>query len=242
MIHYLRLQRISPAELNDRLDHDLKIAIIDLLDFEDGEINVGIPGALRIDPARLRLCLRLVAPSDLEIILYSSSVHEITSARAALALRKEGIPKVWILEGGLKTWIRWVPRRTESHRPSRPGGRTWHSGYRVEGLLVRGVKASRFPSAQITGWIIVYLWIGGQTLTLQYPDDRCLNGLRVDCLTVGYCTEAGDRLAPDRFCFALQGVCREKQRDEEIPGRKLHSFVLGHARWMAMRVAEEAAA
>jgi 3-mercaptopyruvate sulfurtransferase SseA len=32
-------------------------------------------------------------------------VEEITSARVALALRRKGILKVWILEGGLKAWI-----------------------------------------------------------------------------------------------------------------------------------------
>jgi membrane protein DedA with SNARE-associated domain/rhodanese-related sulfurtransferase len=102
MIHYLRLRRISPTELSARLESDPKIAIIDLLNFEDGDINGGIPGAIRIDPARLRRLSRLIMPDDLEIILYCSSVREITSARVALALRKKGIPKVWILEGGLK--------------------------------------------------------------------------------------------------------------------------------------------
>jgi membrane protein DedA with SNARE-associated domain/rhodanese-related sulfurtransferase len=106
MIHYLHLRRISPAELNARLDRYLKIAIIDLLNFEDGDTNVGISGAIRINPARLRRRSRLVMPNDLEIILYCSSVREITSARVALALRKKGIPKVWILEGGLKRWIK----------------------------------------------------------------------------------------------------------------------------------------
>jgi len=106
MIRYLHLRRVSPEELNAKLDHAPKIAIIDLLNFEDGEINEGISGALRIDPARLRHLSRLVMPEDLEIILYCSSAREITSARVALALRKKGIPKVGILEGGLKRWIK----------------------------------------------------------------------------------------------------------------------------------------
>jgi membrane protein DedA with SNARE-associated domain/rhodanese-related sulfurtransferase len=106
MIHDLRLRRISPTELNAMLERDPKIAVIDLLNFEDGEINGGIPGAIRIDPALLRRRSRLVMPNDLKIILYCSSMREITSARVALALRKKGIPKVWILEGGLKSWIK----------------------------------------------------------------------------------------------------------------------------------------
>ena len=106
MIHYLHLRRISPADLNARLNRDSQIVIIDLLGFEADDINVGIPGAIRIDPARLRRRSRVIMPNNLKIILYCSSVREITSARVALALRKKGIPEVWILEGGLKRWIK----------------------------------------------------------------------------------------------------------------------------------------
>jgi rhodanese-related sulfurtransferase len=83
-----------------------KIVIIDLLNFEDGVTSVGIPGAIRIDPIRLRGRSRLVIPRELELILSCSSVGEIRRARVALALRRKAIPKVWILEGGLKAWIK----------------------------------------------------------------------------------------------------------------------------------------
>jgi membrane protein DedA with SNARE-associated domain/rhodanese-related sulfurtransferase len=106
MIHALHLRRISPSELYARLESDAKIAIIDLLGFEDEESNPSLPGAIRLDPASLRRRMRLVLPAEMEIILYCSSVREITSARVALALRKKGIPRVWILEGGLKSWIK----------------------------------------------------------------------------------------------------------------------------------------
>jgi len=105
MIHYLHLRRMSPSELNAKRESE-KIAIIDLLNFEDGATSVGIPGAIRIDPIRLRSRSKVVIPRELEIILYCSSVREITSARVALALRRKGIPKVWILKGGLKAWIK----------------------------------------------------------------------------------------------------------------------------------------
>jgi membrane protein DedA with SNARE-associated domain/rhodanese-related sulfurtransferase len=106
MIHYLHLRRISPADLSARLDRDHQIAIIDLLRFEEGDTNTGIPGAIRIDPTSLRRSSRVIIPNDLNIVLYCSSVREITSARVALALRRKGISKVWILEGGLKRWIK----------------------------------------------------------------------------------------------------------------------------------------
>jgi membrane protein DedA with SNARE-associated domain/rhodanese-related sulfurtransferase len=106
MIRYLHLRRISPEDLNEKLHGDSKIAMIDLLNFEDGELNEGISGAIRIDPARLRHLSRVAMPDDSDIILYCSSAREITSARVALALRKKGIQNVWILEGGLNRWIK----------------------------------------------------------------------------------------------------------------------------------------
>ena len=106
MIHYLRLRRMSPSTLNAKLATEEKIAIIDLLNFEDGVTTTGIPGAIRIDPKRLRGRSKVIMPRELEIILYCSSVREITSARVALALRRKGISNVWILEGGLEGWIK----------------------------------------------------------------------------------------------------------------------------------------
>jgi len=47
---------------------------------------------------------RISIPDDVEIILYSSSGGDIVSARAAMALRRIGVEKVWVLEGGLKAW------------------------------------------------------------------------------------------------------------------------------------------
>jgi rhodanese-related sulfurtransferase len=81
------------------------IAIIDLLDFEEGHGDrAGIPGAVRMDPARLRSRLRVVVPENLGLVLYCSSSGELTSARVAVALRKKGISNVWVLEGGLTAW------------------------------------------------------------------------------------------------------------------------------------------
>jgi len=106
MIHYLRLRRLSPTALNARLESEDKIAIIDLFNFEDGDTSVGIPNAIRIDPIRLRNRSTVIVPEDLEIILCCLSEQEIMSARVALAFRRKGIPRVWILDGGLKAWIK----------------------------------------------------------------------------------------------------------------------------------------
>ena len=107
MVHRLRLRRISPPMLDRKLKSDRKVAMLDLLDFEeetDGESPEAIPGALRVDPARLRGSPHITVPDDVEIILYSSSGGDTLSARVAVALKRIGVDKVWVLEGGLKAW------------------------------------------------------------------------------------------------------------------------------------------
>ena len=81
--------------------------MLDLLNFEaetDTESLEAIPGAFRVDPSRLQKSPHITVRDDVEIILYSSSGHDTVSARAAVALKRVGIDKVWVLEGGLKAW------------------------------------------------------------------------------------------------------------------------------------------
>jgi membrane protein DedA with SNARE-associated domain/rhodanese-related sulfurtransferase len=105
MLRHLRLRRITPLLLNEKITAGELIAVIDLLDFEDGHGDrAGIPGAVRMDPARLRGRLRVVVPENLGLVLYCSSSGELTSARVAVALEKKGISNVWVLEGGLMAW------------------------------------------------------------------------------------------------------------------------------------------
>ncbi len=106
MIRHLRLRRISPAMLSLKLKENPKVVVFDLLDFEarDGAI-AGIPGAMRVDPGRMRAAQRLKIPDGVEIVLYCSSKNEFASARVAEALEKRGFTEVWVLEGGLEGWI-----------------------------------------------------------------------------------------------------------------------------------------
>jgi len=106
-IRRLQLHRISPPMLARKLKSNSKAAVLDLLTFEeetDGKTVEAIPGAFCIDPSRLRKSPRISVPDDVEVILYSSSGSDAVSARAALALRRIGVDKVWVLEGGLKAW------------------------------------------------------------------------------------------------------------------------------------------
>jgi membrane protein DedA with SNARE-associated domain/rhodanese-related sulfurtransferase len=107
MIRQLRLRRISPPMLARKLKSKSKVAVLDLLNFEEeteGESLEVIPGAFWVDPSRLRKSPQITVPDDVEIILYCSSRRDIVSARVAVALKRIGIDKVWVLEGGLKAW------------------------------------------------------------------------------------------------------------------------------------------
>lgn len=107
MIRHLRLRRISPPMLARKLKSKRKVAVLDLLNFEeetDSESVKAIPGAFSVNPSVLRKSPRIAVPDDVELILYCSSGGDMVSARVAVALKRIGIDKVWVLEGGLKAW------------------------------------------------------------------------------------------------------------------------------------------
>jgi membrane protein DedA with SNARE-associated domain/rhodanese-related sulfurtransferase len=107
MIRRLDVRRVSPAMLQRKLRSGSKVAVLDLLDFEDEtgmESPQAIPGAFRIDPSRLRSSPQIFVPDDVEIVLYCSSQSGIVSAQAALELKRIGVENVWVLEGGLHGW------------------------------------------------------------------------------------------------------------------------------------------
>jgi rhodanese-related sulfurtransferase len=84
-----------------------KVAVLDLLNFEEETDNgrrVAIPGAFRVDPSVLRKSPHIVVPDNIKIVLYCSSGSDAVSARAAMGLKRIGVDKVWVLEGGLKAW------------------------------------------------------------------------------------------------------------------------------------------
>ena len=107
MIRQLRQRRISPQVLERKLQSDTKVAVLDLLTFDE-EADTGnveaIPGAFSVDPTRLQKSPRIAIPDEVEIVLYSSSGSDFVSARAAMALKQIGIDNVRVLEGGLKAW------------------------------------------------------------------------------------------------------------------------------------------
>jgi len=107
MIRHLRVRRITPPMLARKLKSTAKVAVLDLLSFEhdtEGQSVMAIPGAFWVDPARLRKSPQVTVPDDVELILYCSARRDVVSARVAIALKRIGIDRVWVLEGGLNAW------------------------------------------------------------------------------------------------------------------------------------------
>jgi membrane protein DedA with SNARE-associated domain/rhodanese-related sulfurtransferase len=105
MIRQLRPLQITPHELKARLDAGEKIAVVDLLRFEDDpQGSSAIPGAIRADPGKMRYKTRLVVPDNIDLVLYCTSMNNFVSARVAVSMRKKGIERIRVLEGGLTAW------------------------------------------------------------------------------------------------------------------------------------------
>jgi len=105
MIRHLRLRRIGPALLQEKIDKSGRLAIFDLLHYEAHGLEVaGIPGSVRVDPTRFRTSTKVKVPEDVDIVLYCSSRNDFVSARVAETLEKRGVNNVWVLEGGLEAW------------------------------------------------------------------------------------------------------------------------------------------
>ena len=108
-LHEFRMAGITPEELKKKLDEGEPVIIVDLHGRPDGPRgHRGIPGAVCVDPHRLRdhdnLHQETPIPRDREVVVYCTTLHELTSARAALELRRRGFERVRPLAGGLQAW------------------------------------------------------------------------------------------------------------------------------------------
>jgi membrane protein DedA with SNARE-associated domain/rhodanese-related sulfurtransferase len=108
-VREFRMARITPEELKKKLDAGEPVMIVDLHDRQDGPRgHRGIPGAVCIDPHRLgdhdNPQKGSPIPRDREVVLYCTALHELTSARVALELRRRGFERVRPLAGGLQAW------------------------------------------------------------------------------------------------------------------------------------------
>jgi membrane protein DedA with SNARE-associated domain len=90
MLYHLRLRRITPLLLQTRLASGEQVAIVDLLSFEDERwARAGIPGAVRIDPARFQNRSRVVVPENLGIVLVLFFCRGVNQCARGRCLEKE---------------------------------------------------------------------------------------------------------------------------------------------------------
>lgn len=100
----LKIARITPEELKEKMDAGEDVIIVDLrhtLDFEAQPES--IPGALHMDAAELEEAYEAI-PRDREIVLFCACPNEVTAARLALLLRSKGITRIRPLAEGYEGW------------------------------------------------------------------------------------------------------------------------------------------
>jgi membrane protein DedA with SNARE-associated domain/rhodanese-related sulfurtransferase len=100
----LKIARITPEELKEKLDAGEDIIIVDLRHALDFDANPEtIPGALHVDAAELEEAYEVI-PRDREIVLFCACPNEVTAARLALLLRSKGITQIRPLAEGYDGW------------------------------------------------------------------------------------------------------------------------------------------
>jgi membrane protein DedA with SNARE-associated domain/rhodanese-related sulfurtransferase len=103
-LHQLRMARISPEELSQKIESGEDVTILDLrhpLDFLPQPYT--IPGTIRMPMEQLER-RQAEIPRDQEVIVYCTCPNEASSAMTAIKLRRYGITRVRPLEGGFHAW------------------------------------------------------------------------------------------------------------------------------------------
>lgn len=99
-----RMAKISAVELKNLMDDGQQVIIVDVRNPLSRETDPeAIPGAIHllfeeIDHRHDEL------PKNKEIVLYCTCPNDISSARTALKLKRQGVQRVRPLEGGLDAW------------------------------------------------------------------------------------------------------------------------------------------
>jgi membrane protein DedA with SNARE-associated domain/rhodanese-related sulfurtransferase len=104
VLRELRIARISVDELKEMMDKGPQPVIVDLRPLLPAEVErISIPGALRMSVEELERRHHEI-PRDRDVVLFCACPNEITAARMALLLRKNGITRVRPLAGGVEAW------------------------------------------------------------------------------------------------------------------------------------------
>jgi len=100
----LRIARITVDELHQKQEAGENPMILDLRPRIELEQNPSlIRGALHMSMDEVERRQQEI-PRDRDVILYCSCPNEVSSARVALALRRNGISRVRPLLGGIDAW------------------------------------------------------------------------------------------------------------------------------------------
>jgi membrane protein DedA with SNARE-associated domain/rhodanese-related sulfurtransferase len=103
-LNKLKIARITPEELKEKIDAGEDILVVDLRHSLDFDANPEtIPGALHVDAAELEEAYEVI-PRDREIVLFCACPNEVTAARLALLLRSKGITQIRPLSEGYEGW------------------------------------------------------------------------------------------------------------------------------------------
>lgn len=115
----LRMARITVDELKQKLDAGESLTIVDVRHAMDLEANPHlIPGALHMSLEEIDQRHHEI-PRDRDIVLYCACPNEVSSARTALRLKRNGVSRVRPLEGGLDAWrARNFPVEAHSPKPN----------------------------------------------------------------------------------------------------------------------------
>ncbi len=104
LLRELRIARITADELKQLMDDGREVMIVDLRQPLDVQVDpYSIPGALRMAVEELEQRHHEI-PRDRDVILYCACPNEVTAARMALLLKKNGITRVRPLVGGVGAW------------------------------------------------------------------------------------------------------------------------------------------
>jgi len=114
LLDELRMARISVADLRRMLDAGENVAILDMRSAAEFASNAGIEGALHLTIDDVKAG-HYEIPRDREVVVYCSCPNEVTAARVALLLRRNGFTNVRPLLGGIDAW------REEALNPSTKG-------------------------------------------------------------------------------------------------------------------------
>ena len=104
LLRELRIARITPDELKRMMDAGHEPVIVDLRQPLDRQANpYSVPGAMWMAVEDLERRHHEI-PRDRDVILFCACPNEVTAARMALLLKKNGIKRVRPLAGGVEAW------------------------------------------------------------------------------------------------------------------------------------------